>query len=416
MVYLLIGYMWLFIHRPFEVWPVLGAIRLELVYVILVILYWILFYPKKTWVGNRINLAFGFFWIVFLLAWLVSPFQENVLCTKTVENYFKAVVFYLLMMGTVRDEKQLKTLAMGFLVVFAIYMTHSLREFQNGRHEFRMGIIRMIGVDENAQDPNTFAASILYSLGFTLAFWSEEYRLKLRLFLTYYTGLAVLCIILTGSRSGLIGIICFLLLCFRRLLRKKILLLLVLLSIPLVWISMPQQLQNRFWTLIDPSVGPANAQESVEGRARGFYDGIRLWESSPLLGIGPGAHGLATGEGLQAHNLYGQVLGETGTLGALALFGIVACFLANALEIRGLRRNDPTNLGGFPANLSSSVMFTLVLLLIKGNSDHNLYRYTWLWNGAFQAIAVSCMRSRLKEDPSLPRHSQSVLVEKDLML
>ena len=25
MIYLLIGYMWLFVHRPFEVWPWLGA-------------------------------------------------------------------------------------------------------------------------------------------------------------------------------------------------------------------------------------------------------------------------------------------------------------------------------------------------------------------------------------------------------
>ena len=351
MVYLLIGYMWLFIHRPFEVWPVLGAIRLELVYVILVILYWILFYPKKTWVGNRINLAFGFFWIVFLLAWLVSPFQENVLCTKTVENYFKAVVFYLLMMGTVRDEKQLKTLAMGFLVVFAIYMTHSLREFQNGRHEFRMGIIRMIGVDENAQDPNTFAASILYSLGFTLAFWSEEYRLKLRLFLTYYTGLAVLCIILTGSRSGLIGIICFLLLCFRRLLRKKILLLLVLLSIPLVWISMPQQLQNRFWTLIDPSVGPANAQESVEGRARGFYDGIRLWESSPLLGIGPGAARVSHGgrfAGPQSLWTSARGNGDPGCVSPLRHRGLFSCERARNPWIAAERSHQPGGVPGEP--------------------------------------------------------------------
>jgi O-antigen ligase len=404
-IYLLIGYMWLFIHRPFEVWPVLGTIRFEMVYVILTCCYWLFFYPKKTWVSNWLNMAFGFFWVVFLLAWQVSPFQEYLRCSLTVENYFKTAVFYVLVMASVRDEKQLKTLTMGFLVVFAIYMTHSLREFYNGRHEFRMGIVRMIGIDESTRDPNTFASSILYSLGLTLAFWREEGDRKQRLFLTYFTGLSVLCIILTGSRSGFIGIICFLLFCFRQLFRKKILLLLVLLSVPLGWSVMPLELQNRFWTLIDPSVGPANARESAEGRTRGFYDGVSLWEQSPLLGFGPGAHGMAMGHGFQAHNLYGQVLGETGTLGALALLGIVVCFFANALVIRGLRRRESTNRGSFPASVSGSVVFTIVLLLIKGNSDHNLYRYTWLWNGAFQAIAVSCMRKRFNEDTLLPTNA-----------
>lgn len=400
MVYLLIGYMWLFVHRPFEIWPALGAIHIELIYVVITVLYWALFYPKKTWVHNRLNVAFGFFWIVFFLAWLGSAFHDAPVCSNIFENYFKIVVFYLLVMTTVRDEKQLKTLTMGLLVVFALYMTHSFREFRNGRHEFRMGIPRMIGVDESARDPNTFAASILYSLGLTLAFWSESGGRKLRLFLAYYTGLSVLCVILTGSRSGLVGILVFLVFCFRRLLRNKILLLLVLVSVPTVWTLIPENLQNRFWSLLDPSVGPANAQESAEGRIMGLLDGISLWEQNPLLGVGPGAHGLAMRHGFQAHNLYGQVLGETGTLGALALASIVLCFFANGLEIRQLRRRDPTHWGDFPSSVSSSVLFTVVLLLVKGNSDHNLYRYTWLWSGAFQAIAVSCMKKRLVEGPN----------------
>ena len=35
MRWLLIGYMYLFIHRPFEIWPTLGDFRIELVFALL---------------------------------------------------------------------------------------------------------------------------------------------------------------------------------------------------------------------------------------------------------------------------------------------------------------------------------------------------------------------------------------------
>ena len=38
---------WLFVHRPFEVWPILGAIQLERVYVLITLVCWF-FYPKKV--------------------------------------------------------------------------------------------------------------------------------------------------------------------------------------------------------------------------------------------------------------------------------------------------------------------------------------------------------------------------------
>jgi O-antigen ligase len=169
--------------------------------------------------------------------------------------------------------------------------------------------------------------------------------------------------------------------------------LLVLISLSLGWGFIPARLQNRFWTLIDPSVGPENAQQSAEGRTQGLLDGISLWQKSPLLGYGPGAHGLATGCGFQAHNVYGQVLGETGTLGALAFLGIVVCFLANGWEARGLGRKLGKEAGTFSVNLSGAILTALAILLIKGYSDHNLYRYNWLWFGAFQIIAVNCLRA-----------------------
>ena len=75
MVWLLIGYMWLFIHRPFEVWTWLARIHIERVYMIAVILCWLLMAPA-TPPPNRLHWRYLAFIIVMLASWLLSPYQD----------------------------------------------------------------------------------------------------------------------------------------------------------------------------------------------------------------------------------------------------------------------------------------------------------------------------------------------------
>jgi hypothetical protein len=39
-----------------------------------------------------------------------------------------------------------------------------------------------------------------------------------------------------------------------------------------------------------------------------------------------------------------------------------------------------------------SIVVSILLLLLLGNASHNLFRFNWLWFGAFQAIAVLVLR------------------------
>ena len=65
-------------------------------------------------------------------------------------------------------ERQLHTV---FLAVMALYMLHSVWEYKNGRHVFRMAIARLVGVDKTMGDPNTFGATIVYTLPFLNFLW-----------------------------------------------------------------------------------------------------------------------------------------------------------------------------------------------------------------------------------------------------
>jgi O-antigen ligase len=389
MIWLLSGYMWLFIHRPFEIWPWLGDLHFERIYMIVTIVYWA-FFADKFWISNRLNAVFLCLALTILASALTSPFGGDI--NQTVEDWLKIAVFYVLVISSVHTKEDLKKLGIIFVGVMGLYMLHSFREFMNGRGVYRMDTWRMIGVDSTISDPNAFSATILYALSITYPLWNLAQNKWHKLALFGYVGLSVLCILLTGSRTAFVALCVMSLIVIMYSRHRFIVPLIFIVMAPLIWITLRADLQNRFLTIIDPSYGPKGAESSAEGRAEGFFAGLKLWQTHPLLGVGPGQFGKAVGHGFQAHNLYGQTLGELGTLGTLCLAGIILGIAGNCLNARKLFRMNPSkdNLFLYQFNVAVGVM--LVLLLILGWGGHNLYRYNWLWFGAFQSIAVHLMR------------------------
>jgi O-antigen ligase len=390
MIWMLGGYMWLFIHRPFEVWPILGAMQVERVYMIVMLAFWAVA-PGKKWVPNRLHFALIGFFVVLMASWLTSPYMP--LLSDTVENYCKVVVFYLLVVTTVHDEKGLRRLVQMYLIAVAIYMGHSFLERLHGRIQWRQGISRMVGVDVTYGDPNAFAAGLVYALTMTLAIWADKPGKTTRLLLWCFTGLACMCIALTGSRAGFAGLILCGMLSLWLSGRKKTILLMGVLGLVGVLV-MPGELQNRFLTLIDSSYGPKNARQSAEGRIDGLIYGFAAWQQSPVLGHGPDSFRWVTGRHGGAHNVYGQIISEVGALGALAFIGILLGFAANSAEARRYYRGRPVSQRDLPFYVCRAIGINVVLLCFLGWAGHNLYRYYWLWFAAFQMIALHCIRQK----------------------
>jgi hypothetical protein len=173
---------------------------------------------------------------------------------------------------------------------------------------------------------------------------------------------------------------------------------------PIVWVSLPEDRQMRFLTILDPSVGPANAQESAENRERYFWIALDLWRQSPIVGHGPNSFRYLSGTGQPAHTLYGEVLSEVGLLGAGALVGLLVGVALNTREIARSYSGIPWSKRPFLSWLSIAICVAMTLLLLLGIGGHNLYRFTWLWYGAFLAIAVRCVQDGKvwgEDDPSV---------------
>ena len=105
---------------------------------------------------------------------------------------------------------------------------------------------------------------------------------------------------------------------------------------------------------------------------------------------------------IESHNLYGQLVGETGTLGLLSFLALLGCFWANLRMVRRIRREVPAWENDLVFTLPSAIGVAVFLLLFMGNFGHNLFRFTWLWYGGFLIIARHCVAQRLAcWDPEL---------------
>lgn len=396
MHWLLIGYMFLFIHRPFEHWPILGDLHVERVYMLGLILAWAI-WPGKRWIPNLQHFAYFAFAAAVLCCWTMSPWADD--GQVVVENWFKILVFYVLFVTSVNDEKGLRRLAAGFLVVMSLYMLHSLREFVGGHYTFRMGIVRMLGIDTSLGDPNSFGASIVFALPFARAFWHSCKQRWVQLAVLGYLGLSCGCVLLTGSRSSLLGMVLWGGFVILRSRHRWLGISAAAIGAPLVFLLLPESLQTRFETIVNPEVGPENARVSGEGRIQGFFTGMELIEKYPATGIGPGSWRPATGSKLESHNLYGQLCGEMGAAGVLTFGAILGCFAWNLLKLKHAARRDPAGEFAFEHHLGSAVAMSIFLLLFEGNFGHNLFRHNWLWFGGFLIIARNVAESRIAGSP-----------------
>jgi len=397
MLGLLIGYMFLFVHRPFEVWPALGTLRIELIYMLVTGAVW-LAAPSKRFVSHPLHLALAAFAGAVLVCSMVSPWSDQSL--EAMGPYFKFLVYYLMLVTVIQDADGLRKVTIGFIAFMGLYMLHSLWEYHCGRYVSRMGISRMIGVDATRNDPNAFAASILLALVFVPTLWRTEPSKRLKFGLAGFVALSMLCIALTGSRGGFVGVIIWGAATIWSSPWRKRLMVLALPAAPVLFLCMPESLQNRFYTIVDPSVGPANAKASSDARIDGFLIGMQLWADNPATGIGPDAWLLATKRRLKAHNLYGQLAGEMGTLGVLTFSAMIGTFLFTFYRLRRAYRQHPEWGHDFLYHVTGSVALGVFLLLFEGNFGHNLYRYNWALYIGMLSIAALIVQRRATEAAS----------------
>jgi len=424
-------YVALFIIRPWEVLlPWLADIYFEKVYALCMIA--VVFLSGK----KQLRQDFQALTVILLFAAVVlsAIFSEisakiPLISWEQVYEYLTIVIFFFILMAVIRTRYELVFVVTCYIVTMAVYLAKSQWEFfVYGQHRYDMGVYRLCGIELTFGGPNSLAMSIVVSLPMLVFLWSvrNEFSVGWPIFwkkwfprfLVFYAWLALSSVILTNSRSGMVSFVLFVILVTfrgRGIGRKLIYILLGMILLVTLWFALPQEKKDRFRTIWDPESGPASAQVSAEGREEGFKAGMIMFERFPLTGVGIGKFipyrvRYLDGIPLNAHNLAGQVLGETGIVGGGAFLLMIMVTLINCYKLRALAKKSRSDksLEMF-SNLGLACRDAIILLLFEGIFAHNALRYNWLWLAAFSTSALYFARHIVKQETQRNDYVKAVL-------
>lgn len=165
----------------------------------------------------------------------------------------------------------------------------------------------------------------------------------------------------------------------------------------LVLSILPQSYRDRVSSVLDIINASGDitnvTDDSFSGRINEMRVGLAMFEANPFLGVGVGNYPseywtyapslglesdvLSTDESTtsrQAHNLFIEVLSETG------LFGMLSCGIFIYILFRSLWQNRDRYGFDFPSSLMISIMMAILSYLFSGFFLHGvLYRWFWIF-------------------------------------
>jgi len=384
-----------FVVQPGALFPALSVLHAERAFGVLVLLSMLLKIKfrkvRLSFVHNPINYILLAFLGVMGLS-VFTSFWPTQSVNATID-FAKILVFYFLIANLLNNQKRLRIFVWEYILLIGWVAVSSLEGYFSGNIQFAQGIERAQGI--TGSDPNSLAVTLALATPFIwyILFAEKSKWLKLLgigvLIASLYT------IILTGSRSAILGLVTIVFLVWIRSRRKFVSLVIALLIVTITWIVMPEQYKGRYRTILSSTYGEID--DSSQGRIKAWKAGVRMIFDRPVLGVGAGAFGTAhatgyTPEGkrqswLQPHNVYIQLLAELGVLGFVIFSALICTIIRHNMKLQKTLR-DGSKKKNWNYYLSTAMMTSLGTLFVTGIFGHSLYRLNWYFIAALTVVLV----------------------------
>ncbi len=406
---------YLFIATTFldEEWPSIGRLRPRLLLgtMALSVTAWrFLTRPKERDPAPREDRFVTGWLAAFMIAGLCSALWafDPTLAWPAQIDHTTIMLSFFLVLAIVRTRRELAVTLLVFLLGSGLYLLRSFTEYLNGKHEFTMGVSRMMGAGRSVSDPNSFAATIAFTLPLVVFGLRATASRLLRLCLVSYAALGAACVILTHSRSGLVLLLVNVLVATATTRRGNLRLAMVLALVAAgvyVAAGLTPGEQARYRSILDADT--YKSESSTVGRIEGYRIAWEMLQDEPVLGVGPGnwaAYRMRRVDGsqLMPHNMAGQLLATLGGAGAATFLAYLVSVVSLAL---GARRREAGAAGPWSRavhGLAGAVLLSLLLLLVSGVGAHNVDRASWYLVPAFLCVALRAGKEPEEESAEAP--------------
>jgi len=360
-----------------DMYPVLGAIRFELVAAVIVLAS--IFFTGKgllnvTPIHNSLNKPL---WILFAIGMISVPQAVDV--AESWENggynLLKLVLFYVMLVSSINNKRDLDTFIWALLLVSAWIAYEPVVNYLNGVGT-EHGYGTVAGGRFGAATGHVALANTLNQALPVAIFWALARKGKKDfLLVSGIIILLVLGIVFSRSRGGFIGLMTVSAgLVFFSTHKLRTVIVLCCLFVVLLPFAGQQYLSHM--STIKKGV---SGSRSSSDRYLGLVNGISMMIKRPVLGVGIGCYARARQIYFRyyffSHNLYGELFGELGLASVAWFYWIFmlfkrSAFLKNKL-ITTFSRNQPY------IYILSGVQLSLVVRLMLGNFSH--CAFIWFW-------------------------------------
>jgi hypothetical protein len=376
-LYLLFITSW-FIHLTARV-PVLGAVRFDLL-LLATVAACAAMQPRQWTSAPIAKLIAGLTVYVILtiplVEWPGSVFRFGL------EKLAKAVVFYFFTVALVTTTGRLKvlvavfTLAQVFRFLEPLYLHETEGYWGSMASTADWGFLdRLSGAPLDVVNPNGLAFVILTAICFMHFLWSRNAIGRM----AYLCALpaAVYTLTLTGSRSGIIGLLAILVVVVAKSRRKATLITVAALAIVFALPRLGPDLADRYLSIVDSTAKNAG---TAEGRVEGVKQDLGVAMRRPLFGHGLGtsreANANFRGVDQPSHNLYTEAAQEIGFVGLILFVVIVYTVSTNLYTTLGIVRSQ-SQAEDYVKWLTDALQVWLALNVVLSLASYGLTSYEW---------------------------------------
>ena len=394
----------------------LGAIRFDLVLALLTLGAVLL---SKRVDDNRFKLPLTRRLLSFLGYVLISlplvTWPGSVLRFHLAE-WLKVIMFFLLLVSVVRTERQLFWTFGVFLacqifrVLEPLYLHITTGYWGDVAYSNNAGFVslnRLAGAPADIVNANQLAwlcVSVLPFLFYLLGYGGKLWKT----ILLALVPAIIYALLLTGSRSGLLCLVFTVLaIVWVSQHRGKALFIACVVTVPLgAWAigHMGGDMQTRYLSIVDSTVAGG---DTAQGRISGLLKTLSTVSHNPLFGNGLGTsgeanHNIMGGSAQITHNLYLEVVQESGLIG-FVLFVLVLVSIDKTLKAaqatldsRGYDRSD------WLFRLILGVRVWVYMDLFYSLSCFGLRSWEWYFFGGIATLCLVFANTREKAEATMP--------------
>jgi O-antigen ligase len=414
--YGLLVYLFLFYAQPAGRYPALAPLRLELILGIILLLIAL----KKILTGqidlkensfNSVAVLFFFFLIVTI------PFAfVKTRALDSAVRIFKFFAIYLMIISIVNNEKQLKTFIYVYLSLICLIFMEPLltSNFIYNNH-----MMRLAGITNYFAHPNQLGMIASSHLPFFYYLMLHEKSKKIKILCFALIICAVRVVMLTQSRTAMVGILMCGFIIWLYSSKKVLMLAAGFLSVIILWQTMPQESKDRFLTLTQSSRVISSGRSTFtadEGRTLGSMasrweltkHAWRVFIENPIIGVGTNCFISYSGRRWHSwfppHNTYLQALAEFGIIGFSIMLSLIFYTLKNLYHAKRILIEIGREDTFIFAIITPIIGYYLIFLTVS-IFGIEIFSNFWWFIGGLSVVILKLAKSQYQEHIKLAQDS-----------